>query len=115
MHVCKAFYRQMSWHTPEVARSVGPALVIHGDSDNVLPSDEGQRVAGSLKRAVFHTVANASHQMMQEQPEATNALLGQLIDNVIVGRDVLSSLDSACADQCAESCRPRGSTGTPQV
>lgn len=93
MHVCKAFYRQMSWRRAEVAAIVGPALVAHGDADRVLPQDEGRRAAGQLKRAVFHTVAQASHQLMMEQAEATNALLGLLLDNLIAGRDALDGLE----------------------
>eukprot|EP00427_Karlodinium_veneficum_P004857 CAMPEP_0169161516 /NCGR_PEP_ID=MMETSP1015-20121227/57089_1 /TAXON_ID=342587 /ORGANISM="Karlodinium micrum, Strain CCMP2283" /LENGTH=248 /DNA_ID=CAMNT_0009233383 /DNA_START=69 /DNA_END=812 /DNA_ORIENTATION=- len=82
MHVCKAFYRQIQWRDPAAAKGAGPALCIHGDSDGVIPLEQGRRVASQFDQAAFHVVERASHQVMEEQPEATVDLLGRLIDNV---------------------------------
>jgi len=93
MYVCKAFYRQMTWCPPESAALAGPALVIHGEEDGVVPAEEGRRVADSFgDQAVFRTVPKASHQLMMERPAETLALLEALIDNVAAGREALSGL-----------------------
>lgn len=93
MHVCKAFYRQIQWRDPAAAKGAGPALCIHGDSDGVIPLEQGRRVASQFDQAAFHVVERASHQVMEEQPEATVDLLGRLIDNVIAGGDFLQGFD----------------------
>jgi len=93
MHVCKAFYRQMSWCQPQVTAMAGPALILHGEEDGVVEVDEGRRVADGFEGQVaFRTLARASHQLMMEQPAETGALLEALIDNVAAGRDALSGL-----------------------
>jgi pimeloyl-ACP methyl ester carboxylesterase len=93
MHVCKAFYRQIQWREPETAKCAGPALCLHGDSDGVIPMEQGRRAASQFDQAAFHVIHKASHQVMEEQPEATVALLGRLVDNVIAGGDVLEGFD----------------------
>lgn len=93
MHVCKAFYRQIQWRDPGTAQCAGPALCIHGGNDGVIPLEQGRKAASQYGQAAFHVIDQASHQVMEEQPEATVALLGRLIDNVIAGGDLLQGLD----------------------
>lgn len=93
MRVCKAFYRQCSWRDPEAAQCAGPALCVHGDADGLIPLENARAAAAQHAQAAFHVVGPASHQVMSEQPEATNALLGTLLDNVISGQDALQGLD----------------------
>eukprot|EP00931_Biecheleriopsis_adriatica_P012500 TRINITY_DN113660_c0_g1_i1.p1 TRINITY_DN113660_c0_g1~~TRINITY_DN113660_c0_g1_i1.p1 ORF type:complete len:319 (+),score=44.24 TRINITY_DN113660_c0_g1_i1:33-959(+) len=93
MHVCKAFYRQLSWCTAETASAAGPALCIHGDGDGLIPVENGRLGAAQLRRAAFHVLGPASHQVMSEKPQETNALLGTLINNVNAGCDVLQGFD----------------------
>jgi len=98
MHVCKAFYRQWSWRDPVTAKCAGPALCIHGDSDGLIPVENARKAASQLGQSAFHVIASASHQVMSEQPEATNALLGTLIENVTSGRDALHGLQQLGVD-----------------
>jgi len=93
MHVCKAFYRQISWRDSEVAKAAGPALCISGDADGLISVDDARKAAMQLGQAAFHVIGPASHQVMAEQAEATNSLLAKLIDNVIAGEDALHGLD----------------------
>lgn len=93
MHVCKAFYRQLCWREEEAAKCSGPALCISGDSDGLVSVESARKAAGQHEEVAFHVIAAASHQVMAEQPAATNALLATLIDNVIARRDPLQSLD----------------------
>lgn len=71
MYMCKAWYRQMKWITPEEAtRAQGqiPALVIHGEDDGIIPLAAGQYLSDVL-HAKLVVISEASHQVMQEKSE----------------------------------------------
>ena len=51
-------------------------LVIHGDSDRLLPHDNGVLIAGQIAGAEMQTIAGAGHVFFWEQPEkAANAII----------------------------------------
>ena len=45
----------------KAARIAVPALVIHGDADELIPHAMGERIAGALPRGALHTVRGGHH------------------------------------------------------
>ena len=85
MHVCKAYYRQLSWPPPEAFAGVRmPCLVVHGVADGLLPLEKGRALAEALQGcaaggAEFHALEEASHQVMMEQTEQVNGLMAAFL------------------------------------
>lgn len=46
-----------------------PALVVHGDRDQVIPVDMGRRVAAALPHASLHVMAGAEHDLLSGREE----------------------------------------------
>ncbi len=59
-----------------------PTLVVHGEEDHVLPSQNGRIVASRIPGARFVLVPNAGHILMTDQPEITIQLLLQFLHEV---------------------------------
>ena len=56
-----------------------PTLVIHGDSDRLLPHDNGVLIAGQIAGAELKTVAGVGHMFFWEKPaESAEAIAGFL-------------------------------------
>lgn len=55
----------------------GPALVLHGAEDRLVPLDRARLMAELLPRATLEVIPGAGHLPPLERPEATNAALGR--------------------------------------
>ncbi|MGH3754535.1 MAG: alpha/beta fold hydrolase [Pseudonocardiaceae bacterium] len=70
----------LSWSSydrlPEIT---APTLVIHGESDRLVPAENGRIIAERIPGARLTLIPQASHIMVTDQPEATHdAMLGFL-------------------------------------
>lgn len=88
-HVIQAFYRSVRWNCRPIleARGAGlprglPILVATGDGDQLTTPEQGKAVAAALPGAEYHSVPNAGHMLMMEQPAAVAALINRVIDKV---------------------------------
>eukprot|EP00287_Rhodomonas_sp_CCMP768_P014876 CAMPEP_0196758784 /NCGR_PEP_ID=MMETSP1091-20130531/104363_1 /TAXON_ID=302021 /ORGANISM="Rhodomonas sp., Strain CCMP768" /LENGTH=311 /DNA_ID=CAMNT_0042107617 /DNA_START=101 /DNA_END=1036 /DNA_ORIENTATION=- len=82
MHVCKAFYQQLDWVTPEqMERITAPVSIIVGEADKMTPPayshalEEQLANSKSVPMVELHLVPKTSHQVMQEQPEEVTQLI----------------------------------------
>jgi len=88
MFMCKAYYRQLSAPSKEEIQSVGaevPCLLIAGEDDALVPPESTAELHALLSSGApseMHSVRATSHQLMQEDPEAVNALLGAFLQSV---------------------------------
>lgn len=94
MFMCKAFYRQMRWATPDMAAAVlCPVLAVHGLNDQIIPVLRGREwLARFAGPRAFVEVPGASHMVMMERAEVINGILDQVADNVVAGRPALRGL-----------------------
>jgi pimeloyl-ACP methyl ester carboxylesterase len=53
---------------PEIS---APTLVIHGESDRLVPPENGRLIAGLIPNAKLIMLGEASHIFMTDQPEAS--------------------------------------------
>jgi pimeloyl-ACP methyl ester carboxylesterase len=56
-----------------------PVLVIHGDQDHVLPTENGRIIARRIPEAEFVLVPQAGHILATDQPELTLEVLGKFL------------------------------------
>jgi pimeloyl-ACP methyl ester carboxylesterase len=58
----RVLYGELSQYDPgtRLERSSVPALVVHGDEDDIVPYEDARRVAAS-RRAEVHTIEGAGH------------------------------------------------------
>lgn len=64
-----------------LSRIQTPTLVIHGESDRLIPPENGRRLARLIAGARLVMIPNASHIFPTDQPDATNqAILGFLAE-----------------------------------
>mmetsp|Transcript_45392 Transcript_45392/g.106606 ORF Transcript_45392/g.106606 Transcript_45392/m.106606 type:complete len:308 (-) Transcript_45392:174-1097(-) len=82
MHVCKAFYQQLDWATPEqIQRLTTPVCIIVGEADKMTPPayshalEEQLASTETVPSVELHLVPKTSHQVMQEQPEQVTDLI----------------------------------------
>jgi pimeloyl-ACP methyl ester carboxylesterase len=61
-----------------VAELPGPALVIHGRQDRIIPVEHGRRLAAALPGARYLEVAGAGHNDLLARPEVWRAMAGYL-------------------------------------
>jgi 3-oxoadipate enol-lactonase len=62
-----------------LSQITSPTLVIHGESDQLIPAENGRLIASLIPGAKLVMIPNASHIFMTDQPKATNdAVLGFL-------------------------------------
>ncbi|MEJ6020762.1 alpha/beta fold hydrolase [Ramlibacter sp. PS4R-6] len=52
-----------------------PVLVMHGDSDQLVPPDCGREIAGLAPQAQLHVVPRCGHMLTMERPQEVNARL----------------------------------------
>lgn len=79
-YMFKAYYRQLTMPTPAEVRRAGLAVpsiaIILGEGDKLVPRAGAEALKALLPPGVaIHEVREASHQMMQEVPEACIALI----------------------------------------
>jgi pimeloyl-ACP methyl ester carboxylesterase len=55
-----------------------PVVIIHGDSDSLIPVDRAREVKAALPQAHFVEIPGAGHMPMMESPEKTAEALRQL-------------------------------------
>ena len=86
MHMCKAYYRQMSAPPAEAIRRLGatrlPIMLMAGEADLLVPLASTSALNVLLPTAEMRVVPQTSHQMMQENPEAVCTNVTDLIDRV---------------------------------
>lgn len=59
-----------------------PTLVVHGQSDRLVPHANGEDIARRIPGAKFVSLPNASHLFFTDQPDATGAALDEFLDEV---------------------------------
>jgi len=59
----------------DVERIEAPAFVVHGDSDLIVPVENGRMLAARLKDAKYVELAGRGHNVMLEDPETFNSLV----------------------------------------
>jgi fermentation-respiration switch protein FrsA (DUF1100 family) len=76
--VSRAFFEDLTQHDPfaSLRRHTGSSLVIHGSSDEVVPSVVGERYAAALETR-FHAVQGGGHTFdsLTQQAEVLRATL----------------------------------------
>ena len=73
-----AFYRQISQansgYTDEVeplySHIARPVLILWGREDSWIPVEKGEILHAMIPNSIFHTIADAGHLVIEEQPEA---------------------------------------------
>lgn len=61
---------------PEI---VAPTLVIHGDSDRLIPARNGELVAARIPNAQLVRIPHAGHMLATDQPEATHRAVTEFL------------------------------------
>jgi pimeloyl-ACP methyl ester carboxylesterase len=59
-----------------------PALVVSGKEDTILPSIHSRRIAAQLPKARHVEVEGAAHLVPLEQPEASNKLILDFVEDL---------------------------------
>ena len=74
---CKAYYRQLSAPSAaEIRRTRVPVLLLCGASDRLVKAEQTQALRALLGSAAeLREVPSTAHQLMQEDPDAVNALI----------------------------------------
>jgi pimeloyl-ACP methyl ester carboxylesterase len=91
MHVAKSFYRQIKFVKKEEVTSINgriPFLIICGSADMITPMTMSkdfltwlqERSGANQSSTKFEIVGPASHQVMEEQPEAVNEILREFLN-----------------------------------
>jgi 3-oxoadipate enol-lactonase len=57
-----------------------PTLVIHGESDRLVPPQNGKAVASRIPRAQFRLVPDAGHMLLTDQPEFCEQIVLSFLD-----------------------------------
>jgi pimeloyl-ACP methyl ester carboxylesterase len=74
---------QLGWDVRDAIESVDvPALVVHGDADEVVPLERGEVVADRLPDARFEVVEGGPHLFFIEQADAVNEHLREFLADV---------------------------------
>lgn len=84
MHMCKAYYRQLE--VPSYAQLCAvsiPVLIFCGEADQIASPDGARRLHAALDSSMLHVVSQASHMVMQEQPELVNELINTWLAQVL--------------------------------
>jgi pimeloyl-ACP methyl ester carboxylesterase len=80
----KGFWNQFAailmWHSyRRLSRIHVPTLVIHGEEDHLIPSENGRRLASRIPGARFELLPNAGHILTTDQPEASAHILSDFL------------------------------------
>jgi 3-oxoadipate enol-lactonase len=66
----------MGWQaTARISTIIAPTLVLHGESDRLIPTLNGRLIADRISSARFALLPKASHIFATDQPELTHQLL----------------------------------------
>jgi 3-oxoadipate enol-lactonase len=66
----------LAWEAySRLGQIVAPTLVIHGESDRLVPPGNGSLIAGRIPSAKLVMVPRASHLFLTDQPEAANRVI----------------------------------------
>jgi pimeloyl-ACP methyl ester carboxylesterase len=88
MHMCQAFYRQMSWATEaQVQAFTGRVLLLTGWGDDITPPTNAAALKHMLLKTaevIARTIPDAGHQVMQEQPAQVTREVEHFIKNCII-------------------------------
>ena len=83
MHMCKAYYRQLSVPSADAVRRVAaarlPVSLLVGEADALIPRAATDALHALLPEAEVRVIARASHQMMQENPTDVCAGVADLV------------------------------------
>ena len=59
-----------------------PTMVVHGDSDRLVPPQNGRVVASRIPGARFHLIPDAGHLLTTDQPEACKRLMIEFLRQI---------------------------------
>ncbi len=66
----------LAWESySRIAQIAQPTLVIHGENDKLVPSENGKLIAARIPGAKLVLIPNASHIFVTDQPEAAHAVI----------------------------------------
>jgi pimeloyl-ACP methyl ester carboxylesterase len=71
--------QRLADHLDEITQ---PVLVITGDDDRVVPTDESIRLAGEMPNASLVVIADAGHVPQEEQPEAFMKAVSEFLKGI---------------------------------
>jgi pimeloyl-ACP methyl ester carboxylesterase len=72
----------LGWKSSDrLSRVHAPTLVIHGESDRLVPAGNGKIIAESIPEAKLIMLANASHIFTTDQPEAAHRAILEFLDS----------------------------------
>src|SRR5579872_5072518 len=73
----------IAWQAyPRLPQISAPTLVIHGDSDRLIPPRNGELIAARIPQAKLVMIAHASHMFATDQPEATHRAIMEFLSKV---------------------------------
>lgn len=64
-----------------LSRLNAPVLIIHGESDQLIPPENGRILAQAIANARVVMIPRAGHMFMTDQPEAASAVILSFLDN----------------------------------
>ena len=81
--ICREMCFRIAWKpymysqtlAPLLGSVAAPALVVHGDADEVVPMDCAEQYAAALPNSRLETVADCGHAVALERPEALARLV----------------------------------------
>ena len=59
-----------------------PTLVLHGDTDELVPPANGRMIAGLIPNSELHILPQASHIFMTDQPDLTHRLILEFLEKL---------------------------------
>ena len=73
----------VAWEAYRRLPEIGaPTLVIHGDSDRLIPPRNGELVAARIPNARLAMIPHAGHMLATDQPQATHLALAEFLSRV---------------------------------
>ena len=66
----------------EIAKYEGPVLILHGDSDDLVPIDVSKKALAVYKNATFKLIENAGHGFFNERGEYADALVVKFLNSL---------------------------------
>ena len=78
----------LSWESRSRLSQINiPTLVIHGESDELVPPANGKLIADLIPGSRLIMLANASHIFMTDQPDLTHQMILDFFDSLLVQKD----------------------------
>lgn len=66
-----------------LSRLDAPVLIIHGESDQLIPPENGRVLADAITNAKVVMIPRAGHRFMTDQPEAASEAILSFLDDII--------------------------------